>query len=359
MVVETSKYLKAAHEDEIYASIRTKASAYFKQKGISRFGSDALFLRGGILSLVAICSYVFLVHAEYFITLQVSYLLFGFSLLIAGMTLGHDAAHNCLTGKAKWDNLCFTTIFCLQGMNPWLWRIKHNSSHHLYPNISEMDSDLEVTTWLRLSPYQKWMTIHRYQYLYAPLFYMCVSVAWIFTYDFQMLLKYKHGNLLLTKSRTGLGKVLLIKVFYVLLYLVIPYYLLPFSFGTILIAFLVMHALLSLFLAFTFFISHHTTHTSYAPSESGGTISTSWLTQQIASTVDFHPHSRFFNCIFGGFHAHVAHHLLPGVSHVHYPALTYMIRFVLEENDIPYQAVTFFGGVKSHLKHLKNLGQQQ
>ena len=359
MVVQRSEYLKSPDDDEIYAAIKNNTNRYFKEKGISRFGNNALFLRGLILAMAAIGSYVALLHADNFITLQISYLLFGTCLLVAGMTLGHDAAHHCLTGKSKWDNLCFAVIFCLQGMNPSVWKIKHNSSHHLYPNISNMDSDLEVTSWLRLSPYQKWKAFHRYQHLYAPIFYMCSSLVWIFSYDFKMLLKYRHGNLLLTRSRAGAGKVILIKIFYVLLYLITPFYFLPFDLSTVLIAFVVMHALLSLLLTFTFFISHHVTHTHYTSVESGRTITASWLIQQITSTVDFHPHSKFFNCIFGGFHAHVAHHLLPGVSHVHYPALTHMIRSVLKENEISYHAVTFFGGVMSHLKHLKNLGRQQ
>jgi len=357
MIVERSTYLKNPEEDEIYTDIKNKAKAYFKEHGIPRSGNNTLFFRGLILLIVATWSYVSLLDAANFVTLQVSYLLFGFSLLIAGMTLGHDAAHNCLTGKVKWDNLCFATIFCLQGMNPSLWKVKHNSSHHLYPNVSDMDSDLDVTSWLRLSPYQKKKVIHRYQHLYAPLFYMCTSLIWIFTYDFQMLFKQKHGNLLLEKSKTGVWKIILIKLFYISLYLIIPYWQLSFSFTTILIAFLVMHALLSLFITFTFFISHHVTHTHYTSLENEGSINASWLIQQITSTVDFHPHSKFFNCIFGGFHAHVAHHLLPGVSHVHYPSLTYMIRSVLKENHIPYHTVTFIGGIKSHLTHLKNLGR--
>src|SRR5688572_29087451 len=220
MVVERNNYLRSRNVDTIYAVIKTKTNTYFRERGISKFGSNALFLRGLILSLVAICSYVSLVHSTNFIILQASYMLFGFCLLVAGMTLGHDAAHHCLTGRTKWDNLCFVIIFCLQGMNPWLWRIKHNSSHHLYPNISDLDSDLDVTTWLRLSPHQKKKKIHRYQHLYAPVFYMGASLAWIFTYDFQMLLKYKHGNLLFTKSRAEVWKVLLIKSLYILLYLI-------------------------------------------------------------------------------------------------------------------------------------------
>jgi linoleoyl-CoA desaturase len=357
MIVERAKYLKNPIDDQIYIHIKKQAYNYFQTKGIHKFGNRSLFLRGVLLSAIAVFSYVSIVISSSYFLLQAYYLLLGVCLLALGMTLGHDAAHHSLTGNIKWDNVLFRIIFGLQGMNPSLWKIKHNSSHHPFPNISYMDSDLEITSLLRLSPYQKIRPMHRYQYLYAPLLYMFASLNWIFIYDFKMLFKFKHGNLYLKQTKAEKQNFIATKLIYISLFLIIPHFLSPFSFTTILVAFLVMHALLSLFISFTFFISHHVTHTHYVDLDKGSNIHTSWLIQQIASTVDFHPHNKYFNYIFGGFHAHVAHHLFPGVSHVHYPALTIMIRSVLKENNIPYHAITFFEGVKSHLKHLKNLGQ--
>jgi linoleoyl-CoA desaturase len=117
-----------------------------------------------------------------------------------------------------------------------------------------------------------------------------------------------------------------------------------------------MHAILSLLITFTFFISHHVTQTLYEEYDHNHLVNTSWLIQQICSTVDFHPKSKWFNYIFGGFNTHVAHHLFPAVSHVHYPALTGIITEVLQNHRIPYHAISYWGGVKSHLQHLKNMG---
>lgn len=357
MIVAKAKYLKKPIDDQIYKHISKQAYRYFQAKGIHKFGNSSLFLRGILLAAIAGFSYLLVLNASTYFALQVSYLMVGFCLLILGMTLGHDAAHQCLTGNTKWDNLIFAIIFGLQGLNPSLWKFKHNSSHHAYPNITHMDSDLEITPLLRLSPYQKRKQIHRYQHLYAPILYMFASLNWIFVYDLKMLFKYKHGNLYLNKSRAENEYFIAVKLIYVSLYLVLPCLFSTFPFTFILMAFLIMHGMLSLFISFTFFISHHVTHTQYAGLEKESHIHASWLIQQITSTVDFHPYSKFFNYIFGGFHAHVAHHLFPGVSHIHYPALTLIIRPVLKENNIPYHAITFLGGVKSHLKHLKNLGQ--
>ena len=357
MIIERAKYLQNPVDDQIYLYIKDKTHAYFQETGSDRFGDYPLFLRGLLMLLVAAIAYVSIFYSSGYFALQLAYLVLGFCLLVLGMTLGHDAAHSCLTGSKKWDSLLFEIIFGLQGMNPSLWKVKHNSSHHPFPNISQMDSDLEITPLLRLSPYQKARKIHRYQHLYAPFFYMFSSLIWIFIYDFKMLFKHRHGNLYLKKNRVKKGKIIYIKFLYILLYLIIPFLLTHFAFTTILLAFLLMHALLSLFITFTFFISHHVTQVHYTDLESQGKINASWLAQQLSTTVDFHPHSKLCNYLFGGFHAHVAHHLFPAVSHVHYPALTRMIRSVLNENNIPYHAVTFFGGIRSHMVHLKNMGR--
>ena len=60
--------------------------------------------------------------------------------------------------------------------------------------------------------------------------------------------------------------------------------------------------------------------------------------------------------IFGGFNTHIAHHLFPNISHIHYPALTRIIRDTLNEHGLPvYQSYSFFKGIGSHLAHLNRL----
>lgn len=357
MHVEKTKYVKRVEDDEIYSEIRSLVNSYFQKYKLRKTGSPFLYLRGVILFIVALISYLILLNSSQYIIVQASYLSFGLCLLILGMTLGHDAAHHCLTGKLRWDNKIFQTIFILQGLNPSWWKMKHNSSHHPYPNISDLDSDLEITSFLRLSPFQKSRNIHKLQYLYAPFLYIFSSLIWIVVYDFKLLFKTKHGNLILRKNDSGIYTFLIIKIVYFLLYLVIPIYFSSLPAFKIVMAFLTMHGILSLFVTFTFFISHHVTYTHYTYCDHQQNINTSWLEQQITSTVDFHPQSKFFNCVFGGFNTHVAHHLFPSVSHVHYPVLTQIIKSVLREKNIKYQAITFVGGICAHLKHLKNLGQ--
>jgi linoleoyl-CoA desaturase len=49
--------------------------------------------------------------------------------------------------------------------------------------------------------------------------------------------------------------------------------------------------------------------------------------------------------------------LFPKISHVHYPALSKIVKQVCAEMNVPYNEFPSFGkAVQSHLKHLKETG---
>ena len=53
------------------------------------------------------------------------------------------------------------------------------------------------------------------------------------------------------------------------------------------------------------------------------------------------------------------HHLFPGVSQYHYPAIAPIVRKTCEEYKIPYcHLPTFSSALYLHWKHLKNLGDK-
>jgi linoleoyl-CoA desaturase len=148
---------------------------------------------------------------------------------------------------------------------------------------------------------------------------------------------------------------------YVVNFLVLPTLFTGFSFLQILGAFLIMHAITSLFLTFTFFISHHVKEVNYVRADEHTlTIPTSWAEHQIRTTIDFHPNSEIAHFLFGGFNTHIAHHLFPETCHIHYPALNEIIKETLNENGVGhwYKSFTFFEGVRSHLSHLKKTSRE-
>lgn len=352
------KYQSKDSPDQTFHEIRLRAKAYFADERKQKKARNFLAFKSIALFLLVAGSYYLLIVTSSIPRLLFFYTFFGWIFLVVGINLGHDAAHNCVTGRRKLDSFLFQLIFGLQGLSGYLWKIRHNSSHHIFPNIFEYDTDLEVTELILLDPNQEKKWYHKYQYIYASFVYMTFSLSWIFFQDFILMFRKEHANIKMGRiPAVEIFKLIVVKIVYVGIFLVIPMYLSPLPPFWMFMAFLLMHCLVSLFLAFTFFISHHVKETEYAEAdEQKGVIANSWFCHQVISTIDFNPESPVANFIFGGFNTHIAHHLFPDISHIHYPALTEIIKETLEEHQLDwYKSFSFFDGVVSHLSHLRNI----
>ncbi|GHN01141.1 hypothetical protein WSM22_26300 [Cytophagales bacterium WSM2-2] len=284
----------------------------------------------------------------------VSYVAYGLASVLMGFNFAHDFSHNTIFKSKKLNQVCFTIIYALLGAHAEAWKYRHIHSHHFAPNVKDYDSDLQITSLIRVEPSSPIRWYHRIQHIYAPLAYTTYSLYWVFVKDFviyfsdrsnpQRMKIYWHISFWLQKS------------FYLSALLIYPVLFSNHHWSTVATAFLAMHLVQSLFLLFTFFITHHVENTAYFATDANGYISTSWVTNQIKSSNDFYPFSNTANFIFGGFNNHVAHHLFPHVHHVHYPQLNRILYRVLNEHHIKPNETTFFGGVLSHLRHLKNMG---
>lgn len=352
------KYVKKDSGGLLYAEIKRKKDLYLAINHFSKFGNFKLLFKGFLFLFVAIIAYSLLLNSGSYLQLQIAFLFLGLSLLLIGINFSHDAAHNCLTGNKKLDSLILDISFGLQGINPYLWKIRHNHSHHPFPNIYGYDSDLDITKLLYQNPYQKKHWLHRYQHLYAPLLYMLSSIIWIFYTDFKFFLKKEHANLSsINHSKLEWWKLVFAKLFYLTYLIVFPVLFGKLQLLTVLISFVIMHLLLSLFLTLTFFISHHVMETQYYEVENNK-LNISWVEQQIASTLDFHAESKVANFFFGGFNAHVAHHLFPEVCHIHYPVLTKLIKESLNNHKVKYKSLSFGRAISSHFSLLKDFPER-
>jgi linoleoyl-CoA desaturase len=349
------KYEQKDSSDLLFTALKKKQLLYFSLNHISRYGNWSLLFKALTLLAIIATSYYSVLTAGSYLFLQVSYLILGAACVITGMNIGHDAAHNCLTGNKKVDDTLFEIIFGLQGINGYLWKIRHNHSHHPFPNVHNLDSDLEITNIFYLSPNQRKKRIHYYQHLYAPIVYMFMSLLWIFYLDFRLFCKTKLANLeSMEHHRIEAIKLVLYKISSITIFLVFPLLFSPLPASVILFSFIVMHLLTSMALTFIFFISHHVMEITYNLPDKN-VIHTSWVEQQINATMDFHAESKIANFIFGGFNAHLAHHLFPDVCHIHYPILTSLIKQTLAEHRVKYNSLSFLRALRSHLTLLKHL----
>jgi linoleoyl-CoA desaturase len=349
-------FTRPGAEEPFYTEIRQAVNVYLSGK--SRYANKTVLIKAIVYISLAAVSYAWLLRAGTSWQLQLAYWALGFSSILCALNFAHDAAHHALTGNKKLDNIIFEFIFNWQGANGYLWKIRHNHSHHAYPNVDDCDADLQVNGVIALSPNQQLRWFHKYQYMYASFAYMFYTLLWIFYKDPVLFFQRKQANIIFRRHPVSEWiKFVIYKIMYVGIYIVIPFYMTGIELKWILIGFVLMHFLVSLFLLFTFLISHYVEGIVFTNPGEDGALANSWARHQVNVSVDFHAQQFWAGCVFGGFNAHVAHHLFPNVCHVHYPRITRIIRKKLKKYDVPFHTVSFFGGIISHLGFIRKMGK--
>jgi len=287
-----------------------------------------------------------------------SFVVYGLSLMIFAFNFSHDFSHNTIFRNKKINNLCYSIIYTLVGAHAEAWKARHVHSHHYAPNVQDYDSDLKITQLIRVVPGSQFKWYHRYQHIYAPFLYTSYSLYWIFIKD-PVILYTRLDGFTENKGLRYHASFWVQKIIYLSLTLFIPLLFAHQVWWMVILAFLFMHALQSLFLLFTFFMTHHVESTTYPKTDSEGTILSSWMMNQVKSSNDMHPFSEAANFILGGFNNHIAHHLFPHVHHIHYPKMNAVLYRLLRENKYEPNQTSYWGGVCSHLRLLKRLGESK
>jgi linoleoyl-CoA desaturase len=300
-------------------------------------------------------SYCTLLFTQSIPVLFASYILFGLSSVLLAFNFGHELAHQTVLNHNLFKNGCFLGIFALLGVDGIAWRDRHVREHHFAPNVPGFDPDLKLSSLIRILPDSQHYWFHRYQHWYAPFAYAIYSLFWIFVKDVRVF--YSAENRYARKK----GAYCLFfwgqKAFYLIYLLVVPLHFSPLSWILIIAAFLGMHLFQSIFILFTFLITHHVQGICYPKVGPDGQIQQSWLMNQIESSNDIHPFSTVANFILGGFNNHVAHHLFPQVNHIVYPEINKIMYSILEKRNIYPHHTSYFGGIWAHLKLLKTMGR--
>ena len=347
------KHLYIESDSQLLALIRKRVGSDLnlgqKSVGLGQW-SKFIFYSGATITL-----YMALYMPSHPILFVTNYIMLGLILLLFAFNFAHDFSHNAVFEKRQWNNLGFIAIYTLVGAHAEAWRERHVNSHHFAPNVEEYDTDLQITNLIRVSPGMEYKWYHRYQHIYAPLAYSSYSLYWIFIKDPIVLFNdIRSKKVDLPYFLSFLAQ----KIFYILYLFILPLMFAHQSLTVIFIGFILMHLVQSVFLLFTFFMTHHVLETTYPKTDKNGIIQTSWLMNQISSSNDMHPFSETANFFLGGFNNHIAHHLFPHISHIHYPKLNRTLYQTLNENGITPNQTTYLGGMISHLQLLKKLSRK-
>jgi linoleoyl-CoA desaturase len=348
---------KPEGEDGFYPTVRSRVSRYFKDQDISPHANRAMIFK----SLAFVLAFVLL----YFLILLGSFqpverlilaVLLGLTNACLLMNIGHDALHQAYSSNKKVNHL-LGRILDVLGSNSYLWKIKHNIVHHSHTNIEHYDEDLEIAPGLiRIKPGDKWNRLIRFQHYYAFFLYGFGPHLRVFKQDYYKFFKKKIGYLDNSPHpKIEYFNLFFYKGLYYTLFIVIPASCLPVSFGQILLGFTLMLFVEGLLLGFIFQLAHYVDNVEVIAPENGE-LAGSWAAYQMRTTSNFANDNPVINFISGGLNFQIEHHLFPQVCHIHYKAISGIVKKTAVEFQIPYhENKKFSDAVSAHLRLLRTM----
>lgn len=348
-------------KNQFFATLKKRVDAYFTENNISKYANSVLVIKTAVMLATYIVPFVLLLLLQPpFLVSMVLWFLMGISVAGLGMSVMHDANHGAYSPNKK-VNFLMGHVLNLLGGSSLNWKLQHNILHHTYTNITHMDEDIEDKLVLRFSPHTQVKAVHRFQWLYAFLFYGITTLYWVTLKDFVQLNKFtKNGVNTNNKQQNRIAfiKIVALKVVYFFVMLAVPTLFFDINFLQVLTGFLLMHFTAGIILTVIFQLAHSVEEAAHPLPNTEGNIENDWAIHQLNTTVNFSRNNKWLSWYVGGLNFQVEHHLFPRISHVHYPGISNIVKQTAEEFGIPYLENKTFGlALHSHIMHLQNLGR--
>lgn len=342
-----------------FTALKSEVEQYFRQRKIKKTGNWKLYIKTGVLIPAAIGLYLLLLLLPMpgLVALVLCAIL-GFVLASVGFNVMHDACHGSYSSK-KWVNETFGHSLNALGGNAFIWKFKHNVIHHTYTNVDGVDDDIAKSPLMRQCYTQKWVPAHRFQHIYVILVYAISSFAWVFMMDFNKYFKRRIISTPLQKMTIRDHFVFWVsKALYAFFYILIPVYFV--GWGPWAIGFSVMHLAMGFTLAIVFQLAHVVENTEFEVAKlDPKIIESEWAIYQVKTTANFAPRNKIISWFVGGLNFQIEHHLFPRVSHVHYPALSKIVKDTCKKFNLPYNEYpTMISAIASHFKMMRILGRK-
>lgn len=358
---DDAPHIRFAHRDTngFRRALNARVDAYFARTAKSRFADRGFWIEAALLTAVMLGAYAALLCnvAGAFGSLALA-LVYGLTLLVLGMSVAHDAAHAAVTGNGRIDDAIQRSLMALLGVDGYLWRLRHNGSHHAFPNVNGSDIDIDENPVLRLSPNHPWKPHYRFQHLYAPFAYMLTLWDSIFVNDLKYLYKRDLANMRgIVHPRREHVKFWLFKLIYLTVNLILPLAFIRLPWWQILLGYALVSAAVSLMFVVLLVGTHFSLEADFPAPDASGRLDTSWGAHALDTALNWSTKSRIAFHLTGGVNCHAAHHLYPRVNHVHYWALTRIVEQTAREHGLAFHEASFAGMFASHFAHLRRLGR--
>ena len=345
------RFQQGNHSD-FYRAVKVQVNDYFAQTGKMRLADHQVAMKAIGCFAVAAGAYALILSAAFSIwVMLVLALVCGIASWLLALNVAHDAAHDAVFRDRRLNRLTQFLCFCLLGADPYLWRLRHVKSHHVFPNVDGCDVSAESNVFLRLSPNHPRHRYQRFQHIYAPLIYSLNDIHTVFIQDFLCLFKHRLSNL--NGIHRTVGDYLSFvgcKLAYISIVFLVPLLVLDLPWWQVLIGALAMSFVASSMAVYLLIGTHLAEETAFAEVAADGTIGHDWATHAMRTSLDWSPYSRIAQLVSGGANAHAAHHLFPNVCHIHYTAITRIIARAAHEYGVDHNTSTLPRMVRSHFR---------
>jgi linoleoyl-CoA desaturase len=340
-----------------HAELKKRIQDYFAKTGNETTGNYKLFIKGCVLFVAFVSLYVHLVFYTPAVWLAiVEAIALGGVIAAIGFNIMHDGAHGSFS-RYRWMNHLAAFSLNILGGNSFMWNMKHNIIHHAYTNIEGVDDDIDIQPWMRMSTDQKKYRMHKYQHMYFWFLYSMLYILWVFVLDYQKYFKRRIGTMPLKKMTMYDHLVFwTFKFVHYFLFIVLPIMMLGWL--PWLVGFLVCTLVAGFVISIVFQLAHTVEHTEFPTAGDNARMPDEWAVHQIKTTANFATRNRIISWLIGGLNFQIEHHLFPKISHVHYPAISQIIRQVCQEYGVQYiEYRRMRHAVVSHVSFLRKMGQ--
>ncbi|GGF37414.1 fatty acid desaturase family protein [Echinicola rosea] len=342
-----------------FSTLKRRIDDYFEDKQQSKKANTAMVVKTAVylISFFSLYALIILEVFPPFATLLLA-LLLGVTMACIGFNICHDALHGSYSAKSN-INKTLGFMFNVIGASEYVWRITHNKIHHTYTNIVGHDGDLEVAPGLiRLSAKDKKKSIHRFQHIYAFMLYSLTALSWFFRKDYLKFFQKNIGAHTNRHPKSEYFKLFGYKAMYYTLFIIIPLVVMDIRWWQFLIGYLLMNMVEGLVLGLVFQLAHLVEETEMPAPDNSATIEEAWAIHQMRTTANFAVDSKIATFLCGGLNFQVEHHLFPNICHIHYPAISKMLRTTAAEFNVPYiNNGSLLTALGSHYRFLKKHGR--
>jgi linoleoyl-CoA desaturase len=346
-------------DDGLLAAVKRRAADHLAITGRARWGAGAMHAKTAVILAWFGASYAALLLRGGASGWLASALTLSLALAMAGIgfSVMHDANHGAYS-RSPGVNWAWGLSLDLVGASSYVWRFRHNILHHTYPNIDGVDVAIDAGVLIRFAPTQRLRAFHRWQHLYAWPLYGLIAMKWWLVDDFVDVVRGRTGPFRFPRPR-GRELVAFVagKAVFLAWSLAIPA--LVYRSGWVVLPFLAGALALGVVLSTVFQLAHVMPDVEFHAATPGTLqLDTGWAEHQVRATLDFAPTNRLLGWYVGGLNYQIEHHLLPGVCHVNYPALSAIVAETCRAHGVPYRTLpTLRAAIAHHQRFLRALGR--